>query len=85
MKRPRKKLRLPSLEKYGILCLPDGFLGDLDSIDHAVQSVAGSLHCPELTARYLRQLEKLLVIPENYKPFVNKNSVSCIYCVTDSH
>jgi hypothetical protein len=49
---------------YGILFLPDGFLGDLDSVDHAVQPVAGSLHCPELTARYLRQLEKLLVIPE---------------------
>jgi hypothetical protein len=49
---------------YGILCLPDGFLGDLDGVDHAVQSMAGSLHCPELTARYLRQLQKLLVIPE---------------------
>ncbi len=55
---------VPCIEKYDILCLPDGFLGDLDSVDHAVQPVAGSLHCPELTARYLRQLQKLLVIPE---------------------
>ena len=47
--------------------LPDGLLGDLDGVDHAVQPVAGPLHRTKLTAGYLGQLQELLLIPGQQK------------------
>ena len=47
-----------------VTVLPDGLLGDLDSVHHSVKTMPGLLHHTELATGKLCQLEEFLLVPE---------------------
>ena len=60
--------------------VPERILADLDGVDDTVEAVAGLLHRSELTARDLRDLQELLLIPaqnENVYSGKKKKRICC--------
>ena len=46
-----------------VTVLPDGFLGDLDSVNHSIKTMSGLLHHTELSTGKLCQLEEFFLVP----------------------